>query len=428
MQQAAILAIGDELVLGQTVDTNTAWVCQRLAARGIMAKLHLTVPDDHEAIKAAFLQAAEAAPWVIVTGGLGPTDDDLTRFALADAMVVSLEEDAAALAELRTWFEGRGRPMPEKNRVQAMIPAGARALANPVGTAPGIRAELNGSRVFVMPGVPRELFVIFEQSVVPEIDEASSGHYLLTRKINTFGLGESAVGELLQDLMQRDANPTIGTTVAGGVVSVRIRATSESRQGALLLLDAAETKVRERLGVLVYGNDDVLLQEATVDLLKRRSLTVATAESCTGGSVANALTDVPGSSAVFLGGYVTYANAQKISLGVPEALIDAHGAVSGEVAEAMAGAARQAVGSSLAVSTTGIAGPDGGTPEKPVGTVWFGLATDEGAQAWRARLRGDRAMVRERSSMIALQILRYAALEEDPSDMDWLSPTAASIQ
>ncbi|QDU71312.1 competence/damage-inducible protein A [Mucisphaera calidilacus] len=422
MFDAAIVAIGDELVLGQTVDTNTAWVCQRLASRGIMAKLHLTVPDDRAMIRDAFAQGARTAPWVIVTGGLGPTEDDLTRFAFADALGVELAEDPQAMAHLQTWYAGRGKTMPQTNLVQAMLPAGTTVLPNPVGTAVGMQGSLGGSRVFVMPGVPRELHAIFEESVQPLIDAATAGHFLLTRKINTFGLGESTVAGVLGDLMRRDANPTIGTTVSGGVVSIRLRAETEDRAQAEAMLDDAEAAVRERMGAFVFGVDSELLQEAAVRLLGDKSITVATAESCTGGKVAAALTDVAGSSAVYPGGWVTYANEQKAAnLGVDAALIEAEGAVSHAVACAMAEGARREAGVDLAISTTGIAGPSGGTDTKPVGTVWFGLADVGGSRAWHAHLRGNRTMVRDRARMIALQIVRFAALGDDPAGIEWLS-------
>lgn len=424
MYDAAILAIGDELVLGQTVDTNTAWVCQRLAARGVMAKLHLTVPDDREAIRAAFLQAAESAPWVIATGGLGPTEDDLTRFALADAMGVELKEDPSAAEHLKTWYAGRGKTMPAANLVQTMLPDGSTMIPNPVGTAPGMRVRLGEAQVFVMPGVPRELFAMYADSVEPAIEAATSGHFLLTRKINTFGLGESTVAGLIGDLMRRDANPTIGTTVSGGVVSVRIRAETEQRDQAEAMLDEAERSVRERMGAYVFGVDEDLLQCVTVELLAEKTMTLATAESCTGGKLSAALTDVPGSSAVYLGGWVTYANQQKEALGVPSELIASEGAVSASVASAMAQAARQHSGADIAISTTGVAGPGGGTDAKPVGTVWFGLADADGARAWHAKLRGDRAMVRNRATMIALQMIRYAAIGEDPGEIEWLTEGA----
>ncbi|MEQ9461522.1 MAG: competence/damage-inducible protein A [Phycisphaeraceae bacterium] len=426
---AAILAIGDELVLGQTVDTNTAWIAQRLAARGIMANLHLTVPDDHHAIRDAFLQAADTAPWVIVTGGLGPTADDLTRFALAEAMGVDLVEDADALSTLKTWFEGRGKPMPQRNRVQAMIPRTASALPNPVGTAPGIHAKLNNAQVFVMPGVPRELFAIYQERVEPTIVAASGGNILMTRKINTFGVGESAIGETLSDLMTRDANPTIGTTVSGGVVSVRIRASGTRHDDVVCLLSTAQKQVETRLCALVYGLDDTLLQDATIALLREKNMTVATAESCTGGMISASLTDVAGSSAVFLGGFVTYANDRKINdLAIDEDTLSNHGAVSAAVARAMAQGARQRTGADIAIATTGIAGPEGGTPDKPVGTVWFGLATPSESCAYHAKLRGDRAMIRNRSKMIALQLIRFATMGEDPAQMDWLTADSAVVK
>jgi len=424
--QAILLSIGDELILGQTVDTNSAWLAQRLMNHGIRCLEHLTVDDSLDEIAAAIAQSAARAELVIVTGGLGPTDDDLTRPALAKAMGVELVTDPASVQALEQFFRGRGYPMPGRNRVQATHPKTSTMIENTCGTAPGIRATLGRATVFVTPGVPREMRAMFEQSIEPElVENAPDGRRtILTTKINTFGCGESDIAQRLGALMARDSNPLVGTTVAAGLVSVRIRAEYEDPELAQKELDATANAVENQLGPIVFGRDEVSIQAALVHLLVERKLTVATAESCTGGMIASMLTDVPGSSAVVKGGWVTYANAMKTQqLGVDEAVLEEHGAVSEPVVCAMAEGALRRAEADVAVSTSGVAGPGGGSEEKPVGTVWIGLAWRDGetvhSQARCAHFPGDRQTVRDRSAKCALQLLRLHLLGEDLGLVRW---------
>lgn len=419
--QAILLSIGDELALGQTVDTNSAWLAGRLAGLGIPTLLHETVSDDRGLIAAALSWAAGKADLVLVSGGLGPTEDDLTRQALADAMGVELVEDPASLEALEAFFRGRGYAMAARNRVQALCPRGASMLANPAGTAPGIRARLGRAEVFVTPGVPREMKAMFEAVVLPFVQKhAGAAKTILTTKVNTFGLGESDVAEKLGDLMDRGRNPTVGTTVSGGLCSVRVRSESDDPRKAQDQINDTVNEVEACLGPLVFGVDDQTLQGAVVRLLDERGQTLATAESCTGGLIGGLVTDVPGSSGVYAGGWVTYADAMKSQqLGVPPETIDRHGAVSEAVVVAMARGARERSGADLAVSVSGIAGPGGGTQDKPVGTVWFGLASPEDTVARCARLVGDRAAVRDRAAKCALQMIRLALLGEPLDRLRW---------
>lgn len=405
--QAAILSIGDELVLGQTVDTNSAWLSARLAQRGIMTKLHATVADDRALIADEIRRAVDAAELVIVTGGLGPTEDDLTRFALADAMGVGLALDEVSLGQIAAFFQKRRRGMPDRNRVQAMCPLGARMLANRSGTAPGIHTPINDSQVWVVPGVPREMRTLWDDHIAPALPTAA-GRTILTTKINTFGAGESDVAAMLGDLAARDRNPLVGTTVADGIVSVRIRSEFDTADEAQRQLDQTIEQVLAALSELVFSRDDVALAAAVGAMLQQRGQTLALAESCTGGLIGQMITDAPGSSAYFIGGWITYANAMKISqLGVDEALIEQHGAVSAPVAEAMARGALERSDADHAVSITGIAGPDGGTDDKPVGTVYIGLASRRvDARASHHVLAGDRPNVRRRAALTALNLLR----------------------
>lgn len=412
--QAAILAIGDELVLGQSVDTNSAYLSAELSARGIITAYHVTVHDDRAQIAEAIRQAIEAAELVIATGGLGPTEDDLTRFALADAMGETIESDAAALEQIEAYFNKLGRTMHETNRVQAMCPRGARMIENTCGTAPGIAADVDGTAVWVMPGVPREMREMFTNHVLPQLP-GGVGRVILTRKINTFGAGESAVAGMLGDLAVRDRNPLIGTTVANGVVSVRIRSAFDDADEAQRQLDLTTERVEQVMGPLVFGRDDTTLAQSVGALLKERKKTVAVAESCTGGLIGKMLTDCAGSSEYAVGGWITYTNQMKTErLGVPDELITEHGAVSEPIVRAMAEGALARSGADHAIAVSGIAGPAGGTADKPVGTVWVGLA-GRGLATETAvhRLHGEREMIRLRAALVSLNTLRLRLIEPE---------------
>lgn len=439
---ATILSVGDELVLGQTVDTNSAWLSAQLAAVGCSVTAHRTVPDDQPAIERAIRQAVTECDLLLVSGGLGPTEDDLTRQALATVMEVPLDPNALWLSELERFFTARGRPMPVSNRIQAMIPRGAEMIFNTAGTAAGIHAVLQKNRnnpssidtetdapfpgsspsasspacqVFVMPGVPKEMKMMFERDVLPHVRAASAGAVILSRTLHTFGLGESAIGQKLGELMHRGQNPSVGTTISGGVVSLRVNSRFPSREEAQNQLDRTAEACEAALGSLIYGQDQQSLAEVVGRMLKSAAgaPTIATAESCTGGLLGKMLTDMPGSSAYYAFGWVTYANrAKEEQLGVPSELLEKHGAVSEPVVTAMANGARQRSGSTYALSISGIAGPDGGTPTKPVGTVCIALAHPDGCFARTFLFPGDREMVRERSAKMALTLLRYHLLGE----------------
>jgi nicotinamide-nucleotide amidase len=354
---------------------------------------------------------------LLVSGGIGPTEDDLTRQALAAVMGEPLLPSSEWLAELEAFFRKVNRPMSPLNRVQAMIPRGARMIFNSAGTAAGIHETLsNGGRrceVFVMPGVPKEMKIMFARDVLPRLTEIGAGAVILSRTLHTFGLGESAVAEKLGPLMTRGRNPSVGTTVSGGIVSLRINANFPSRARAASELEESEVACRRALGPLIFGQDDETLQGVLAKMVRDAGKTIATAESCTGGLLAKMLTDVPGSSAFFQQGWITYSNAAKTKLlSVPPALIEQHGAVSEPVAAAMATAAATLAGASFGIGISGIAGPDGGTPAKPVGTVCIALHVGA-RQSCAVRtfvLSGDREMIRDRSAKMALTLLRFDLL------------------
>jgi len=438
---AAILSIGDELILGQIAERNAGWLSGRLADEGVAVVEHRTVPDDLDAIVEALASLASRCDIVISTGGLGPTDDDLLRAALARVLGgAELVEDPEARTTIERWFAGRRTRMPEINLRQALRPPGAKCLPNDHGTAPGLAATLRRTRIWSLPGPPSEMHPMFERDVAPALFEDRARPKILRQAVPVFGLGESTVAERLGELMQRGRNPLVGTTASGAIVTIRVRAhgaAAEDRAG----FDRFVEEIAARMHPHALGIGGVTLPMAVGEASRERGAMVALAESCTGGMAASMLCDVPGASAWFRGGVVSYTNELKESLlGVPHDVLERFGAVSAETARAMAEGALHRLGASAAASITGIAGPDGGTPEKPVGTVWIATSVAEarsaaaprepaGASSSSAtdapgvrthvrafRFRGDRAAVRDRAARAALGALRLhlLGLEETP--------------
>ncbi|MGC8559814.1 MAG: competence/damage-inducible protein A [Phycisphaerae bacterium] len=408
--RADILSIGDELTSGQTLNRNASWLSEQLQQIGVRVRQHVTVGDQLEEIVHALRWMHRGADLILITGGLGPTDDDLTRQALATAMGEELITDADALVEIKAFFHRLNRPMPDVNRVQSLRPASARCISNSAGTAPGIMAKWDHCRVFAMPGVPREMKVMFETSVGPELKMNGSPTVLRIATINTFGAGESWVGDKIRDLMKRGADPSVGTTVHDGIVSIRIYARGTESQ-AQAAISTVTQEVTARLGDLIFSTGEASIESVLVNSLRNCRQTVATAESCTGGLLAELITAIPGASNCFHGGWVTYNDSQKIQeLNVRAELLKTHGAVSEPIAEAMAQAARDKAGTNWGISTTGIAGPDGGTDEKPVGTVFIGLAGPDGTDVRRFQFPGQRAQIRLRAAQMAMTMLRLKLL------------------
>ncbi|AMV36971.1 competence/damage-inducible protein A [Planctomyces sp. SH-PL62] len=408
--KAEIVSIGSELISGQSLDTNSRWLSGELGLLGIATAFHTTIGDDLDDNVAVFRIAAARADLVLTTGGLGPTQDDLTREALARAAGVGLREDAESLAAIAALFSSRNRPMADRNRNQAMLPEGAEALPNPIGTAPGIWMTIGAAAFGAMPGVPSEMRRMFHDQVVPRL---RLRHWveraIVHRRIALFGKGESDIEAEALDLTARGHVPEVGITAHDATISFRIRGEGLTPEAAWAQTEETAAMIRGRFGALVLGEGTTDVADALADELRRTGATLATAESCTGGLVAHLITAVPGVSPHYFGGVVSYANRAKTDfLDVPADLIQAHGAVSAEVAAAMARGARERFGVDLAISTTGVAGPGGGTAEKPVGLVYLGLASRDGVETRRVEIGPEqpRDVIQRRSSKQALNWVR----------------------
>ena len=409
-----IVAVGKELAQGEVVDTNSAYIASLLVPQGLDVSFHTTVNDDRECLRSALATACERSAFVVVTGGIGPTDDDITRQAVADLCGAELELHPASLEHIEHLFRSRGRAMPECNRVQAMAPAGAEVIPNPVGTAAGFALGHGSSRILCLPGVPREMKAMIGDVVRRVTAEAGVQQVGVVRILNSFGIPESKINEAIGFMMAPDRNPCLRTMACEGVIRLRLLAHAASRSEADRLLDGDEREIRSRLGAAVFSVGEAALEHAVAQQLERLGWTLATAESCTGGLVGHAVTQVPGISQWYRGGVVAYSNDAKADLlDVPQELFDTVGAVSREVAEAMARGAAQRLAAQVGVGITGVAGPDGGTPDKPVGLVHVAVALPGQVVHEEFRLFGDRATIKDRAAKCALNMLRLALAERE---------------
>ena len=410
--KAEVISIGSELSSGVRLDTNGQWLAAQLAQIGIDVIYHSTVADDLQANIDVFRHALSRADLVIVTGGLGPTKDDLTREVLAQVANVPLEFHQPSFEWIESIFKMFNRPMPERNRIQAMFPAGSEVIPNPNGTAPGIWINIASVLFVCLPGVPREMKPMFTDWVVPRLrSQFSLGQVIVHRTIRCFGAGESQIEEMLGDLTKRGRDPEVGITASEATISLRITAKADTPQEAQKLIEPDARFIYEKLGELIFGEDDVELHHAVARRLIEQKVTISTAESCTGGMLGQFLTETPGISSVYQGGFVTYSNQLKEQLlGVPKEIIEKYGAVSEECAAAMARGCREKTQSDIAVSITGIAGPDGGTAEKPVGLVYVGLASAAEVKVRFFKWGNDRKSTRVRAAKMALNLVRLHLL------------------
>jgi nicotinamide-nucleotide amidase len=406
--KAEIISVGTELLLGQIVDTDAAYLSRELAALGIDLYHRTTVGDNPQRLREAIGEALERAQLVITSGGLGPTEDDLTKETVAEVLGLPLVLHQPSLERIQRRFAKMARPMTANNKKQALIPQGATVLPNNHGTAPGIMVEQEDKLVFCLPGPPGELEPMFREQVLPELKKRSHG-LITSRVLRVVGMGESQLAEKIGDLLEKQTNPTIAPLAMEGEVTVRLTARAERMEEGEELLKSLEDEIRLRLGDLIYGRDGDSLEGVVVKLLEARCESLATAESCTGGLLASRITDVPGSSEVFQLGVVTYSNrAKQELLGVPGEIIAREGAVSPQVAELMAQGIRKLAGSSWGIGITGIAGPGGGSSEKPVGLVYVALAGQTGTWVKELNWPGERRAVKRRTTTFALDLLRRA--------------------
>ena len=407
--RAEIISVGTELLLGQIVDTNAAHLSKLLPEFGIDVHYRVTVGDNESRLADALRLALARADIVFTIGGLGPTQDDLTKETVAAVVGDEMVLDQESADRMRAFFAARGIEMPQTNLKQAMVPRRGRAMPNPLGTAPGAAFETaKGKAIIVLPGPPREFVPMVSERVAPYLRERvdAVSEVIRSRVLRIAGLGESSVEDKVRHLLG-GSNPTVAPLASVGEVHLRITVKAASKVEADAMIDEMDRELVSVLGGRVFGRDEQTLEQVVVESLIERGLSLAIAESCTGGLIADRITDVPGCSATFLLGVVSYSNEAKSKLlGVPEQLLTDHGAVSEQVARAMAEGVRKAAGTDVGISATGIAGPTGGTPEKPVGLVFMGLAADKECVAQKYRFSGSRVDIKLRASQAALDMLR----------------------
>ncbi|MFA6176858.1 MAG: competence/damage-inducible protein A [Phycisphaerae bacterium] len=405
---AAIISVGNELLNGHTLDTNSNWLQQRLLTVSVQVVYSCCVSDDISEIKAAIEYASQKAGIILITGGLGPTDDDITRNAIAEFLNVELVHHPQIEEEMRKFFARINRPMVEKNKIQAYLPAGTEVINNPLGTAPGIFYSDRDKIIASMPGVPSEMKRMFDETILKKIENFAKNAQVFVKKLKIIGAGESNIAEKIGNMMERGRNPLINCTVDCGIITLHIIATADTKNAAEKLVNDDVAKLSALLGEFIYSFDGESLAEVVGNKLLQHKKTLATAESCTGGLIAKQITDIPGSSAYFKSGWITYSNEAKISqLGVKKELIEQFGAVSSEVATAMAAGAREKSGADFAIAVTGIAGPTGGTEQKPLGLVYIAIASEKGVEAEKFLFGPrDRDFIRQRTYQNALNLLR----------------------
>ncbi|MGI6485223.1 MAG: competence/damage-inducible protein A [Thermoanaerobacterales bacterium] len=409
--KAETIAVGSELLLGQIVNTNAMVISKALQQIGIDVYYHTCVGDNSERLKEVFQAAFRRSDVIILTGGLGPTMDDMTKETVSSFLKLSLKTDETSLEHLKKIFELRGITPTENNYKQAMIPQGSVAIPNRSGTAPGILLNHNDKIIVMLPGPPFEMEPMLMDTVIPYLSKFTN-NTIHSKVLKFYGIGESALEESIKDLLIKQTNPTIAPLAKKGEVTVRITAKADNRESAICLIEPVEREIRARLDDYFYGYDYDMVEEIVVKLLKTQGKTIGVAESCTGGLMAHRITNVPGASACFERGVVCYSNNSKVELlCVSPDTLNKYGAVSEQAAREMAEGLRVISRTDIGVSITGVAGPDGGTKQKPVGLVYIGYADVNGVEVFRHMFTGKRIDVKERSVNSALHTIRLKLLE-----------------
>ncbi|GMQ82475.1 MAG: competence/damage-inducible protein A [Rhodothermia bacterium] len=418
--EAVILTIGDELLIGQVSNTNATWIAEKLTAHGVTVRQIVTVGDSEQAIRDGLNDVLSNTDLIIVTGGLGPTHDDITKVVIADHFGAPLIYQEEIYDEIVRRFEARGIPVAETNKGQAMVPEGFEVLENPIGTAPGLRythtTDGRHVQLILLPGVPREMKVIMENLVLPELAESGSTREIVQKTLLSTGIGESNLNELIGDLSSY-LDENLKLAFLPGPAGVRLRLTAYSRQDDRVLerMASLEAAILGTAGKYFYGEGDEVLEAIVGKMLIDRQLTIATAESCTAGLVSSRMTDIPRSSEYVVGAVVAYQDRIKITvLGVDEGDLERHGAVSRQVAAQMASGVRAKFNADIGVSTSGIMGPDGGSDSKPVGTVWIAYAAEDGESAALLRLGNERLRNKAQTATAVLNLVRLRLLRSHP--------------
>ena len=406
-KNAEIIAVGSELLTPNRTDTNSLYLTEQLNSIGIEVEVKTIVGDSENRLEQVLREAIKRSELVITTGGLGPTEDDITKKVVARVIKKQMVLEERILERIRFRFRSRGLEMPANNARQALVPVGARILENPVGTAPGLWIEHEGCHILVLPGPPRELQVIFEESCMPRLSELSGGTRLATQVFKVTGLTESSLDEMIAPIYTRYKNPATTILAAAGEIHVHLIAKGKSDEDAKRVLTELADKIEYELGDFVFSRGEESLEQIVGYYLLMRQMTLAVAESCTGGLISQRITSVPGSSSYFLCGVTCYSNASKIELaGIPPLLIEMNGAVSQEVAKGLAEGIRLKTGATIGLGVTGIAGPAGGSVEKPVGLVHIALSLDDTIEHQEHRFGGDRERIRLWASQAALDMVR----------------------
>jgi len=411
MKKASIISVGNELLTGATVDSNAVYLSRSLLSLAVPPISGYTAADDVKAIGRALKSATEDADIVIVTGGLGPTDDDVTRQAISEFCGCELVLDEELLSRIKQFFVSRGRQMSEVNKKQALLPEGAKPLQNKLGTAPGIKLQYQQKLIYIIPGVPAEAESMFEEFIRPDLEKLEGRSAISVRYLRCFGKSESDIAQMLGETMHRGRNPLVNITARDGVKTLHIIAKADNSQKADEIAEQEHKHIAEMLGEVVFTTEQESLAEVVATRLFSLHKTISVAESCTGGLTGKLLTDVPGSSDYFKCGWVTYSNESKMQqLKVPAEIIESYGAVSEQVARALAANARRISNTDYAISVTGIAGPGGATTDKPVGFFYICIASDRNEYVKSFNFSGNRESIRNIAANTALNMLRLRLL------------------